>query len=42
MTKVNSEIPVIECRSVYKIFGPNTNRLMKEANDNIEIGRAHV
>ena len=28
--------PVIKCRSVYKIFGENADRMLKEANGNVD------
>ena len=32
----NTAEPVIKCRSVYKIFGPNAKRMLKEANGNVD------
>ena len=28
--------PVIKCQSVYKIFGANAERMLKEANGNVD------
>ena len=28
--------PVIKCQSVYKIFGTNAERMLKEANGNVD------